>query len=116
MQKQIRPDLFAHTLGLMRGGTAAAELNEKLAALCTACGETGRVGEIKLVIKVKPNGAGSGQFTFIDTVTVKAPEHDRPATLLFEDEHGNLQREDPRQERLPLRSAPEPGLRRAAAE
>lgn len=116
MPKQIRPDLFVHTLELMRGGSAAVELSEKLDELLTACGATGRVGELKIVIKCKPNGAGSGQFTFIDAVTVKAPEHDRPATLLFADEHGNLQREDPRQQKMPLRAAPEPELRRSAAE
>lgn len=107
-----RPDLFTHTLNLLRSGEAQAELSEQLDALITACADTGKLGQLTLTIKVKPNGK-SGQYIIADTIAVKTPRYQRADTLLFEDMDGNLTREDPRQKKLELKSAPTPELRKA---
>lgn len=46
-----RPDLFTHTLNLLRGGEAQAELSEQLDHLITACAEpTDRVVAMSNII------------------------------------------------------------------
>lgn len=107
-----RPDLFTHTLNLLRGGEAQADLSEQLDALITACADTGKLGQLTMTIKVKPNGK-SGQYIIADTIAVKTPHYQRADTLLFEDMDGNLTREDPRQKKLELKSAPTPELSKA---
>ncbi len=108
-----RPDLFSHTLNLLRGGEAQAELSERLDELIQACADTGKPGTLALTLKVKPNGK-SGQYVLTDQIAAKTPQYPRADTLLFEDADGNLTREDPRQKKLELKSAPLPELRSKA--
>jgi hypothetical protein len=108
-----RPDLFLHTLNLLRGGEAQAELSERLDELIQACADTGKPGTLALTLKVKPNGK-SGQYVLTDQIAAKTPQYPRADTLLFEDADGNLTREDPRQKKLELKSAPLPELRSKA--
>lgn len=98
-RKQTRP--FAAWLQNVRNGELHHELSEKLADLATACIDTGKVGELTLSIKLRPNG----DITLMaeDNVKVKTPEHERATTLFFSDEDGNLQRTDPRHQELPLK-------------
>ena len=57
--------------------------------------ETGRAGELRLTIKLKPGKAG--QVEVSDDITVKAPKPERGTSIMFATPEGNLQREDPRQ-------------------
>ncbi len=105
----VRPDHFVTTINHLRGGEAQADLSEALEALCEACEETGKPGTLILEIKVKSNGR-SGQFVITDKMTLKAPELAKGDTLLFTDEYGNLQREDPRKKKLELKHVPAPSM------
>lgn len=102
----IREDLFNATVAQLRNGSTQIEASELLHELVEACRETNKVGEITLKIKVRPDG-GTGQFFLEDQVTINAPKSERGKTLFFGTPEGNLQREDPRQKKLPLRDVEE---------
>lgn len=86
---------FTDTLGQLRFGTLNDDLSAALNELVTACSNTGKVGELKLSIKLKP-GKG-GQIEVFDDIQVKAPKEERGSSIMFATPEGNLQREDPRQ-------------------
>lgn len=97
-----RPDLFAHVLNQLRYGAAQEELSEQLAHCVERARETGKAAEITLKIKIKPQG-NSGQYILLDEVKAKVPEPIKEQTIMFGTPEGNLTREDPRQQKLPLR-------------
>lgn len=86
---------FTHTLGQLRFGSLSDELTEALGKLTQKCAETGRAGELQLVLKLKPGKAGQIEIT--DDIKVKQPKEERGTSLMFCTPEGNLQREDPRQ-------------------
>lgn len=92
----IRP--FPDTLRQIRYGALQDELSEGLNQLTQACTESGKVGELVLKIKLKPNL--SGQVEIVDDLTVKLPKPVRGSSIFFATPEGNLQREDPRQGEL----------------
>jgi len=98
----MRPDLFIHTIGLMRYGATGDELSEALHECVERARETGKQAELLLSIKIKPNGT-SGQYELRDTLKTKLPELDKGSTLVFGTPEGNLTREDPQQRELDLR-------------
>jgi len=63
---------------------------------------------LPLTLTIKPSGRDTGQFELKDQVKTSLPAYDRGMTLLFATPEGNLQRENPRQAGLDLRSADEP--------
>lgn len=89
----LRP--FTRTLDALRFGTLTDDLTRELHALTLKCDNTGKTGELKLTIKLKP-GKG-GQMEVFDDITVKAPKEERGSSIMFATVEGNLQREDPRQ-------------------
>lgn len=97
-----RPDLFSHVLSQLRYGASQQELSEQLAQCVERARETGKVAEITLKIKIKPQG-NSGQYILLDEVKTKVPEPVKEQTIMFGTPEGNLTREDPRQQKLPLR-------------
>jgi hypothetical protein len=99
---QKRPDLFTHVLNQLRYGAAQEDLSEQLAHCVDRARETGKAAEITLKIKIKPQGQ-SGQYILLDEIKVKAPEPVKEQTIMFGTPEGNLTREDPRQQKLPLR-------------
>ncbi len=99
-----RQDLFLHTVSQLRGGRTQEELSKQLNEIVNACRDTGKVGEITLKIKVKPDRGDTGQYFLEDKVVQKLPEFERGKTLMFGTPDGNLQRTDPNQHELPLRS------------
>ena len=102
----IREDLFNATVAQLRNGQTQIEASELLNELVLACRETNKVGELTLKIKVRPDGA-TGQYFLEDQVTINAPKPERGKTLFFGTPEGNLQREDPNQRKLDLRSVEE---------
>lgn len=86
---------FTDTLVALRFGTLNDDLSEALNELVTKCDATGKGGELKLTIKLKP-GKG-GQIEVFDDIQVKAPKEERGSSIMFATPEGNLIREDPRQ-------------------
>ena len=99
---------FTDTLNALRFGTLSEELTKKLHELTAACVETQRAGAITITLALKP-GKG-GQVEVFDDVKVKMPKEERGSSIMFATVEGNLQREDPRQKKLDLRTVdPETG-------
>lgn len=96
-----RPDLFVSTLNQLRYGAAAEELSEKLAECVDRASSTGKNATLTLVINIKPQGA-SGQYFLTDEIKQKLPSLPKEQTIFFGTPEGNLTREDPRQQKLPL--------------
>lgn len=104
----IRP--FAAFLQEQAGGQLHAELSERLHDLLQAVQETGKAGSIALKLDIKPIPGTDGRtVTVTDTVTAKAPKTERPKSIFFLADDGNLSRTDPRQPVITgLREATEP--------
>lgn len=96
-----RQDLMMATLNTLRSGKAMEEASEALNNAVNAARDTNKAAEIKLTIKIKPDGFGRYQIT--DEITAKIPKLPKPTTLLWGTPEGNLQRTDPDQNELDLR-------------
>lgn len=95
-QAQVRP--FAAFLQEQSAGRTHEELSAKLHDLIVAVQETGKGGSLTLKIDVKPiPGAGKRTLTVTDAVAVKIPKTDRPKSIFFITDDGNLSRNDPTQ-------------------
>ena len=92
------PRPFNHTVTQLRYGTLNEDLTKALHELTQKCGDTGKGGELKLVIKLKP-GSG-GQMEVFDDIVLKLPKEPKGSSIMFATVDGNLQREDPRQKTL----------------
>lgn len=93
------PDFAAFLLTLAKGRTHR-ELSEALRTLTAAVNETGKPGKMTLTIAIKPQGNDTGAVTVTDSIAVKAPAYDRPASIFFVDDHANLVRNHPHQDSL----------------
>ena len=89
------PRPFNHTITQLRYGTLNDDLTKALLELTQKCGDSGKVGELKLTIKLKP-GKG-GQMEVFDDIQLKLPKEEKGSSVMFATVDGNLQREDPRQ-------------------
>lgn len=97
---------FSELLLQQRGGALHAEASDALHELVEAIEATGRGGELRIVLKIKPIGQGR-QVTVMDEVVVKAPQSERPLAIWFPDS-GSLSRRDPNQAELPgMRPVPD---------
>lgn len=99
-----RPDLFTHTINQLRYGQTAEELSQHVAECVESARDTGKVAELTIKLKFKPEANGA-QLFISDDIKTKIPKFAREATILFPTAENNLQREDPRQASIPgLRS------------
>lgn len=106
-ERQTRP--FADFLAEQRDGKAHAEITNLFNELIEAVQAHSKAGSLTLQIRVKPAGRGSEDTVFVsDEVSIKKPKGERPEAIFFVDDSHNLQRNNPRQERLPLREVPKP--------
>lgn len=99
-----RPDLFAFTIAQIRNGAAGVEASEKLNECVSSSRDTGKVSELVIKIKIKPDGRDSDQYFIEESITNKLPKPERGKTLFFGTPDGNLTRDNPRQQSLELRS------------
>ena len=99
-----RQDLFTQVVNQLGSGKTQDELSKKMNELVQACRSTGKVGDLTLKIKVRPDKGDTGQYFLEDTVRLKLPEFERGKTLMFGTPEGNLQRTDPNQGELELKS------------
>ncbi|MDH5857772.1 hypothetical protein [Lampropedia aestuarii] len=77
-----------------------AELTDALNDMVHASTETGKLSELNLKIKMKPQGGTSGQVELDMDVKAKLPQPTRGKTLMFATPDNNLQRENPKQKTL----------------
>ncbi|WP_405676854.1 hypothetical protein OG292_19645 [Streptomyces sp. NBC_01511] len=95
-QTVVRP--FAAFLQEQAGGQLHDELSEKLHGLIEAIKDTGKGGSISLKIDIKPIPNTDGRtLTVTDSVAAKLPRTERPKSIFFATDDGNLSRSDPRQ-------------------
>jgi ribosomal protein S28E/S33 len=95
---------FADVLRELCAGSTYDELTARLGEVVEAVTDTGKVGEISIKLKIKPNGDAGVIVT--DEIKTKVPERARGDTVFFVTSGGSLVRQDPRQQDLPLRSVP----------
>lgn len=97
---------FDETLKDIEFGHLSRELAEIQQEVVKAVSETNKAGEITIKLTFKPEG--SGQLTIKADVKKKIPQLPRGTSLFFMTPEGNIQREDPRQQKLPLKSVEQP--------
>ncbi len=105
MTTKTRPDLLVHTLNELAYGAAAVDGSEKLAEAVDAARTTGKTATLTIELKIKPMGRETGQYEIAHKFGQKLPKLDVGSTIMFGTPEGNLQREDPRQQKLDLRVA-----------
>lgn len=86
---------FIATLQGIRSGQLAVLLDENLQDVITSVVEHGKGGELKLVLKIAPNG--DRQITITSDVTAKLAKPGVSPAIFFADSGGTLHRTDPRQ-------------------
>lgn len=92
---------FFSTLRDLRAGSTLDDLDSAVAEVVAAVRATGKVGEIKLTIKVRPPKKSSGTYVTVeDDVVTKIPKHDRSDTIFWPLADNSLSRHDPSQ--IPL--------------
>lgn len=97
-KRDTRP--FTGFLQEQRRGALHEELSEMLAETVAAVTEHGKVGTVTLTLKIKP--AGDQMVQVFDELKCKAPEGEKPPSIFYTDDAGNVSRTDPRQTSLPL--------------
>ena len=88
---------FIGILQDLDNGEVANQLTTLLPEVTAAVMETGKAGALTLTIKLEKKG---NMAVLSADVKTKKPEAATDATLFFVDEHGNLSREDSRQQEL----------------
>ncbi|MGI8729185.1 MAG: hypothetical protein ACR2LK_04235, partial [Solirubrobacteraceae bacterium] len=78
------------------------EMSDELANLVVEVVKTGKKGSITLTLDVALMSDGV-TVAVSDTIKLKTPRFDTAATMYWSDDVGNLHRERPDQQRLPLR-------------
>lgn len=96
---------FADVLRDLSAGRTIVELGDNLAEIVAQVQATRQIGSLTLKLIVKPNGDHSVLIT--DKVSVMAPQQKRGESVFFVQGDGDLVRNDPRQQNLPLRVAGE---------
>lgn len=102
-----RQDLFTFMLAQMRAGKTQEELSQQLNQLVQDCRMTGKKGELQLTITVRPDKGDTGQYFLRPSIKTKSPQFEVGDTLFWGTPDGNLQRTDPSQGQLELRSIPD---------
>lgn len=103
--RAIRP--FDQVLRDMLGGRLISELTDELTEVIYAVRVSGKVGELRLSLKLKPRGQTNQQLEVIPSIKGIKPEAERPVSIFFVNDDGGLQRDDPRQIPMPgLHPAP----------
>lgn len=95
-ETEIRP--FSEFLREQDRGHTHDVLSRRLHELISAVQETGKGGSLTLKIDVKPiPGTGAKTLTVTDAVAAKIPAAERPKSIFFVTNDGNLTRNDPTQ-------------------
>lgn len=100
----FRQDLFVFALQQLCGGRTQEELSKELNQLVLDCRSTGKAGELTLKINVRPDKGDNGQYFLKPEIKTKTPKFEVSESLFWATPDGNLQRQDPSQGELELRS------------
>lgn len=94
-------DSILETLGALRQGGTAAELDEALSTLVGAVRATAKAGTLTLKLTIKPASKGDvATLVLEDAITVKPPALERGGTIFYAVKGDKLSRRDPRQPEL----------------
>ena len=94
--------IITDSLRHLQGGMFLEDASEQLAELVSAVDNTGKAGTITLVISVKKMSKGAMGVT--GSIKLRKPQEAPDATLMFPTPEGNLLTEDPRQQKLALKT------------
>ncbi|WP_052372002.1 hypothetical protein [Amycolatopsis taiwanensis] len=89
-------DFAAFLLELARGKTHR-ELSEALAEIAREVVKTKKQGKLQLTLVLKPQPAVEGAIFVSDEIKSSVPKFDRPASIFFATDLGDLVRTDPNQ-------------------
>lgn len=95
--EQQAPREFASFLIEHAKGRSHDELSRSLADLVRAVVDTGKPGTLTYTVKVKPTPNVDNMVKTEDAITVKKPELDRPASMYFVTDSGDLTLDHPHQ-------------------
>lgn len=101
IEEQIVSNSLLRTLIELRKGSVVTKASEDLARLVQEVQRLGKPGELKIVLKVRPNDDGV-TLAIEAGVDAKMPKPNQKATTFFPNEAGQLFREDPTQKELPF--------------
>lgn len=90
-----------------RRGDLDDELTAALAAVTERVAALGKTGTITLKLALKANGPNARTIVAVDHVTVTEPEPDREQSIYYAGDGGRLSRDDPYQQRFPIRTVEE---------
>lgn len=96
---------FARWLAEFRDGESLNELTEAMQECVGAARETNKPAELKFSIKFTPNGDA---ICVTDKIETKLPKEEREKCIFFPTEENTLQRDNPRQKTLDLRTVEKP--------
>lgn len=91
------------TLRHIGGGVFIDTASDKMAELVNAVDASGKAGKLTLEVTVKKATRG-GAMHITGKVTLKKPAEDAMEAMLFATPEGNLVADDPRQQKLDLKS------------
>lgn len=95
-----RPRDFAAFLLEHARGRSHDELSQALRALVLAVADVNKPGKITYTVHIKPQPKVDGAVLIADEIKCSLPAYDRPESIFFTTETGDLTRNDPHQTRL----------------
>ena len=95
-----KPRDFALFLLEHARGRSHDELSAALRSLVLAVAETGKPGKLTYTLSIRPQAKVEGAVLIADTIKSTLPEFDRPESIFFATDSGDLTRSDPRQASL----------------
>lgn len=98
--REASPRDFAAFLLELAKGRPHRELSEALAEVSKAVVETGKAGKLQLTLQIKQQKGVDGAVLITDDIKKSVPRYDRPATIFYAGEDGELTRSDPHQQAL----------------
>lgn len=111
MKSDLKVSALA-TLCELRNGRTMSELDESIAEVVDAVRRTGKPGQVRVTLSIKPFSKGKSEeevqvVAIEDSIQTKLPQLDRGTTMFFSSEAG-LQRNNPSQMEIDLKKVPEP--------
>lgn len=95
---------FSQWVADHRRGELDNELTAALAAVTERVAALGKKGTITLKIDLKANGPNARTIVAVDQVTISEPAPDRESAIYYAGDGGRLTRDDPYQQRFPMRT------------
>lgn len=94
---------FITTLQNHRRGEVLTDLADSLREVTETVQNTGKAAKLTLSLKIRPASKG-GALVLEDEIKLTLPKTETEGSIFFADSNGNLLRENPKQQKLPLRT------------